>query len=527
MEMEQMIYDILKQSKIKKKYIDTLMSPESISFYHTVFTDPSFDKENNYLYVKTLGTLSVHKIIVWYFSRMYPDSNPKILSQMKNNFLHQYLFGEYVEKLGFQNFILFNPNEQKISLNLLQLVFDAFIGATELLINKKHKGIGFFIVEKICTSILENNEFNIGGLIKSDSKTKLKELLQVKRMFLETKESRDSQGIFLIELFLDRVKRGEGRGKKIIDAEQIASQEVLDYLRSIGIFKEKVEKMKYIDARLIYKAPRDIHFVNFISNLLKTVYFLKDLELDQDDISIFAKAFTHPDVSKDNYEFLETLGDNTNNKCVLWYLSNRFPQLNCPDGIDIITKLKINIIKTESFSAFAEELSFFNYISLYKKDQLGNWEQKEILEDVFEAFFAAVEIVVNKKYKYGMGYIACYKLMSSILDKKEYSLQYNDLVLSKTRLKELFDARKDIQIKYSKPEFVIQQNDKIYTSFILEAKVVDERVSEFRKIGNPPIFGKGYTDKQAEEDVSKKAIEYYKSMNIIKHIPKEYLKFCV
>ena len=82
-----MIYDILKQSKIKKKYIDTLMSPESISFYHTVFTDPSFDKENNYLYVKTLGTLSVHKIIVWYFSRMYPDSNPKILSQMKNNYL--------------------------------------------------------------------------------------------------------------------------------------------------------------------------------------------------------------------------------------------------------------------------------------------------------------------------------------------------------------------------------------------------------------------------------------------------------
>ena len=119
-----MIYDILKQSKIKKKYIDTLISPESISFYHTVFTDPSFDKENNYLYVKTLGTLSVHKIIVWYFSRMYPDSNPKILSQMKNNFLHQYLFGEYVEKLGFQNFILFNPNEQKISLNLLQLVFE-------------------------------------------------------------------------------------------------------------------------------------------------------------------------------------------------------------------------------------------------------------------------------------------------------------------------------------------------------------------------------------------------------------------
>ena len=525
--MEQLIFKLLKSSKLKKKYVDTLMSEKSMSYYQTAFTDPSFDKENNYLYLRTLGTLSVHKIIVWYFAKIYPNSNPKVLSQMKINFLHQNIFGEYVEKLGFQNFVLFNPLEQKITLNLLQIIFEAFIGTTEILINESHKGLGFFIVEKICTSILDNSDFDISILINSDPKTKLKELLQVTKIILAKQESRDPDGIFLIELFINRIKRGEGRGKKIIDAEQIASQQVLDYLKSEGIFKEKVEKVKYIDPRMISYAYRDAKFTDFISNLLKKVYFLKDLKLEAQDMYIFAKAFTHPDVSKDNYEFLETLGDNTNNKCVLWYLSNRFPQLNCPDGIDIITKLKINIIKTESFSSFAEELGFFNYISLYQKDQLGNWEKKGILEDVFEAFFAAVEIVVNTKYKHGMGYIACYKLMSTILDRKEYNIQYTDIVSAKTRLKELFDSRKEIQIKYSKPVYVIQNNDKIYTSFILEARLIGDTYGEFRKIGNPPIFGKGNTDNQAEEDVSKKAIEYYKSMNIIKHIPKEYLKFCV
>jgi len=522
--MEQLIYNILRLSKLKKKYVDTLMSEKSMSYYQTAFTDPSFDQENNYLYLRTLGTLSVHKIIVWYFANKDPDSNPKVLSQMKINFLHQNIFGEYVEKLGFQNFILFNPLEQKITLNLLQIIFEAFIGTTEILINESHKDMGFFIVEKICTSILD--KVDISTLIKSDPKTKLKELLQVKKIILEKEELRDQDGIFLIELFIGGIKRGEGRGKKIIDAEQIASQQVLDYLNSEGIFKEKVEKVKYIDQRLISYAYRDVKFTGFISNLLKKVYFLKDLKLEANDMYIFAKAFTHPDVSKDNYEFLETLGDNTNNKCILWYLSNRFPQLNCPDGIDIITKLKINIIKTESFSSFAEELGFFNYISLYQKDQLGNWEKKEILEDVFEAFFAAVEIVINRKYKHGMGYIACYKLMSIILDTKEYNIQYTDIVLAKTRLKELFDSRKEIKITYS-TNSVIQQNDKIYTSFILESRLIGDTYSQYKKIGNPPIFGKGTTDKQAEEDVSKKAIEYYKSMNIIKHIPKEYLKFCV
>ena len=49
--MEQLIYNILRLSKLKKKYIDTLMSEKSMSYYQTAFTDPSFDQENNYLYL--------------------------------------------------------------------------------------------------------------------------------------------------------------------------------------------------------------------------------------------------------------------------------------------------------------------------------------------------------------------------------------------------------------------------------------------------------------------------------------------
>ena len=50
MEFSDFIKDILTSAKIKQKYIDTLTSPSSLSYFTTAFTDPSYDSENNYLY---------------------------------------------------------------------------------------------------------------------------------------------------------------------------------------------------------------------------------------------------------------------------------------------------------------------------------------------------------------------------------------------------------------------------------------------------------------------------------------------
>lgn len=529
MTLENLLKDLFVKAKVKRKYISCLTKPECISFYTSAFTDPSFDSENNYLYLKTLGTVSISQIIVWYLNRKYPELTPQKITQLKKNFLEKSKFGEYGQSIGFDQYIL-RDEKLNITTKIIQNIFEAFIGTTELLINKHFKfGLGYVIVYKICSSILDEIFVYEEEL---DSITKLKELLDVyKSISLDRKHSRDENSIFYFEIFYQQQKIGNGHAKTIAEAEQQASKQALEFFKERGIVKVKKVKKDEIKIQNFYNAPRDKSFVSFILNLLGRVHFLTDLKLEQSDIKIFEMAFTHPDVKSDiseNYELLETLGDNTINKCVLWYISNRFPQLNSPDAIDILTKLKISIIKSSSYSELANQLGFFNFIS-HDIMSLSILYKRSILEDVFEAFFAAIEMVIDKKYKQGMGYISCYKLLASILDEQEFSLKYELLSDNKTRLKELLDLQKTIKIKYLNKLDKIDGLNEIHKSTILEQKAIGKNQDE-TYIYSPfkAIFdGFGYDIKEAEQDVSKKVLKYYESIGIKKDIPKEYLKFCM
>ena len=535
MELSDFIKDILTSAKIKQKYIDTLTSPSSLSYFITAFTDPSYDSENNYLYFRTLGTVTLHKIFVWYTAKKFEGVNPKILTQIKINFLKVSKLGEYMETLKFGDYILYDP-KLKMSNKIIEMVFEAFIGTIELLINKNYKvGIGYVVVNKLCTYFLEKLNINLDELKLSDSKTKLKELFMSLNSKIEYTALKDDSNIFHVEVFMideKREKLGEGSGKTIISGEQEAAKKALEVLKSRGIYKREKDKTKFVDRNLINYAPRDERFMKFVLHLLGRINFLVDVKLDKEDMTIFEKAFTHPDVNSDplkNYELLETLGDNTLNKCVLWYISSRFPQLNCPEGIEILTRLKIMIINTTSFSKLAEQLGFFNYISCLKNPPIIT--RMEIMEDVFESFFAAVEIIIDKKYKPGMGYIICYRLISNILDQEQFSISYDKLVDPKTRLKEMFNQNKNIMIEYRKLKNEFEGNNEVYSSYIVESKLIEGTDSygplKPIQIGKNILIGKGYTIKEAEQDVSKKVLEYYKSKQITKQIPKEYLKFCM
>lgn len=168
---------------------------------------------------------------------------------------------------------------------------------------------------------------------------------------------------------------------------------------------------------------------------IKQKYIDKLLE---EGLSIYEQIFTHPSIDEtNNYEFYEIMGDATINKAVVWYISRRFPQLNCPDGVKIIARLKINMVSKENFSKLAEKLGFWEYISA--TEQYRYSEMKPILEDVFEAFFGATEQILDTHIKYGVGYAICYQILETLFNEIDISLNYNDLYDAKTRLKELFD----------------------------------------------------------------------------------------
>ena len=275
----------------------------------------------------------------------------------------------------------------------------------------------------------------------------------------------------------------------------------------------------------MYKAPRDQTFTNMLYNVISLgLSPEKTKNVIRDGLQHFSTAFTHKSFNlNDNYEFWETLGDATLNKCVLWYISRRFPQLNGPDGSDIHTRLKINIIKTESFSSIARNLHFLSFISISKLNIKIDEEldENKMLEDVFEAFTAVLEFTVDRLLGEGVGYTVCYNILSTLLDHKAIALSFDDIMDYKTRVKELFDAFKMLgSIQY--------RVDKMGNGhFKVEVTRTPSNIISNNDI--PLKLGEsiGEQKDKTEQDAAKKTLEILSRLGYKKSVPQEYIKFCM
>jgi len=153
--MEKFVEKFLFTAGVKQKYIDTLTSASSISYYTTACTDPSFDENNNYLFFRDLGTLSFYKAIIFYFVDKFPNVTEKTLTLNRNNTTRDSLVGVYMEKFGLGEHILYDP-KIKLTEKNYQYIFEAIIGATEFLLDYNYKfGIGNIVIQKICFFYLD------------------------------------------------------------------------------------------------------------------------------------------------------------------------------------------------------------------------------------------------------------------------------------------------------------------------------------------------------------------------------------
>jgi len=277
-----------------------------------------------------------------------------------------------------------------------------------------------------------------------------------------------------------------------------------------------------------YQGPRDETFKMFIDNILKDYGDISEKNrsdiLDKEGLSYYYLSFTAPSFNpQENYEFLETLGDSTLNKAIMWYLARRFPAINCPDGIDILTRLKIKFIQKKSFASLSEKLGFLPFISTDFNRTIASLRDSSssTLEDVFEAFFGATELIIDKKYNIGMGYKICYKIVSRLLDKINITINYEDIVDSKTRLKELFDHNKHKGIG----TFDYIRLDQDQCKF---RKICKASVRHIQDKGNPSFIGIGESHKyeDAEQLAATQALENLKAKGFVKNIPEEYIKYC-
>lgn len=266
---------------------------------------------------------------------------------------------------------------------------------------------------------------------------------------------------------------------------------------------------------MIISGSRNDDFWSMIRNTLQKSN-LKQKYIDQllnhdDTKQMYDQVFTHRSANeKNNYEWLEILGDATVNKSVVWYISKRFPQLRCTEGVKIIARLKINLISKKTFADFASKLDWWSFISA--DEEIKQTKKKKLLEDVFESFFAATELLIDNIIYSGSGFAICYRIVAALFNELDISLAYHDLYDPITILKETGDYFKDIGT-------FIYENEK--KDGLQHVNVVQLYKNHKTIIG----FGIASLLDDAKQKASKVALQNLKSRGISKPIPEYYRQF--
>ncbi len=172
-----------------------------------------------------------------------------------------------------------------------------------------------------------------------------------------------------------------------------------------------------------------------------------------DDV-LFKNAFTHPSIEPvDNYEILEFHGDSVVNMAIVNHLVKRFPEHFNALGVKIFARLKINLISRKSLAGMAFELGLqnntlidvakWNATSVKSVDAL-NLTSMKVLEDVFEALFGAIVLVLDNRLGKGLGNVVATRIIDELMSARNISVRDEDLFDAKTRLKEVFDSYRTI-----------------------------------------------------------------------------------
>lgn len=220
-------------------------------------------------------------------------------------------------------------------------------------------------------------------------------------------------------------------------------------------------------------------------------------------------AFTTREYDNDkNYEFFEQLGDLSINKFIVSYMGKRFPQLKSSAGVGVLASLRMSYGSKDVLSKFCEKYGMDKYIRCTQEEMIDRNKFRDILEDVFEAFFGALEYSIDEIWYYGLGYIIVYNILKTMFDELEIKIDYESLVDAKTRLNELKDGHKKLILKYID---VRRISDGYYHTKLF--------------INNNTLIGEGVSPikKQAQILAAEQGLDWIeKNMNIKKEIPERY-----
>ena len=251
-EFKTLIFNLLKKAKLKIHYINILTNEDSLSLYDKAFTSDTADIENNYEVFEQLGDISANKFIVWYMHRRFPkltcSQGVKVVARLRINYGAKQSFASISESLGFWNFITASEEERsRCKKPLLEDTFEAFIGATEYLIDMKiRECVGYSVIYNILESLFNDIHISLKYEDLYDSKTRLKELFDfygsdvlgtLKYESVKNIEEKITCSTITHEINGRRFYLGEGISSLKIDSEQKAATVAIENLRVKGFEK--------------------------------------------------------------------------------------------------------------------------------------------------------------------------------------------------------------------------------------------------------------------------------------------------
>ncbi|KRN05230.1 ribonuclease III [Liquorilactobacillus sucicola DSM 21376 = JCM 15457] len=216
----------------------------------------------------------------------------------------------------------------------------------------------------------------------------------------------------------------------------------------------------------------------------------KEFGIDFKNQDLLDEAFTHASYANEHprehlkyYERIEFLGDAVMQLCVSEYLFVRYPML--PEGK--LSRLRAAMVCEDSFSKFAKECNFDEYIRLGKGEEKANARQRpSLLCDIFESFVGALYQDQGKK--------AVDKFIARVVFPKLDMGWFDHLLDHKTELQEYLQKNGNVDIEYDEVMDKGPEHDKQYTM----AVSVNGKVSG---------TGTGHSKKAAEQAAASDALK--------------------
>jgi ribonuclease III, bacterial len=217
---------------------------------------------------------------------------------------------------------------------------------------------------------------------------------------------------------------------------------------------------------------------------------MEKFEIEFTNLSLLEQAFTHSSYANEhhlpkasNNERLEFLGDAVLGLIISEYLFKKYPDR--PEGE--LSKMRSNIVRTESLANFARECDFDKYILLGHGEEKGGGRSRDTtLENLFEAFLGS--LLLDSDFS------TVEKFIGKIIIPDILRGDFEKIIDFKTNLQEVLQVNGDVEIVYN----IVNQTGPAH------ARVFDVDVSlNGQIIGH----GQGKSKKIAEQKAAEDALK--------------------